>query len=142
MIREVLSPILVIMRKRLILLFSTLTMWLSSLFAQDIPAEVLTAFKKGESEELNAYLGSKLELIIGDKPPVADKATAQKMLAAFFKENKVLQFNINHRGQRNESSFIVGTLQTANATFRVNCFLRKQQNNHVIHQIRIDKTDE
>ncbi len=130
------------MRKRLILLFSVLTMWFSSLFAQDIPAEVITAFKKGEPEILNAYLGNKLEVIINDKALVTDKENARKILTAFFRENKTLQFSVNHRGQRDESSFIIGTLQTVNGAYRVNCFLKKLQNNYVIHQIRIDKTNE
>ena len=60
----------------------------------------------------------------------------------FFAENKVSSFNVNHEGKRDESSFIIGTLGTANGNFRVNCFFRKVQNKYVIHQIRIDKTNE
>lgn len=66
----------------------------------------------------------------------------QKELWLIFAENKVSSFNVNHEGKRDESSFIIGTLGTANGNFRVNCFFRKVQNKYVIHQIRIDKTNE
>ena len=57
-------------------------------------------------------------------------------------ENKVSGFNVNHQGKRDESSFVIGTLATTNGNFRVNCFLKKVQNQYLIHQIRIDKINE
>ena len=103
---------------------------------------VVVAFKKGNSQELNRYLGDKVDLIIHNRTTNADKQTAEGTMANFFAENKVSSFNVNHEGKRDESSFIIGTLGTANGNFRVNCFFRKVQNKYVIHQIRIDKTNE
>ena len=60
----------------------------------------------------------------------------------FFTKNKVSGFNVNHQGKRDESSFVIGTLATTNGNFRVNCFLKKVQNQYLIHQIRIDKINE
>ena len=57
-------------------------------------------------------------------------------------ENKVSGFNVNHQGKRDESSFVIGTLATTNGNFRVNCFLKKVENQYLIHQIRIDKINE
>ena len=57
-------------------------------------------------------------------------------------ENKVSGFNVNHQGKRDESSFIIGTLATTRGNFRVNCFLKKVENQYLIHQIRIDKINE
>ena len=68
------------------------------------------------------------------------KATA--MMQDFFTENKVSGFNVNHQGKRDESSFIIGTLATTRGNFRVNCFLKKVENQYLIHQIRIDKINE
>ena len=67
---------------------------------------------------------------------------AEGTLATFFNSNKVSGFNVNHEGKREESSFIIGTLTTANGNFRVNCFFRRVQNKYFINQIRIDKTNE
>ena len=99
-------------------------------------------FKKRNSQELNGYLSDKVELILEDRSINADRRTAEGKMAAFFSGNQVSGFTVNHQGKRDESGFIVGTLTTANGNFRVNCFFRKVQSKYVIHQIRIDKTDE
>lgn len=130
------------MKKRVVLLLTGLFIWMSSLFAQDVPVGVIVAFKKGNSQELNRYLGDKVDLIIQNRTTTADKKTAEGTIAGFFAENKVSSFNVNHQGKRDESSFVIGTLGTANGNFRVNCFFRRVQNKYVIHQIRIDKTNE
>ncbi|WP_294591312.1 DUF4783 domain-containing protein [uncultured Bacteroides sp.] len=130
------------MKKRVVLLLTYLFIWMSSVFAQDVPVGVIVAFKKGNSQELSRYLGDKVDLIIQNKSTDANKVTAEGAIADFFSRNKVNGFNVNHQGKRDESSFIIGTLTTANGNFRVNCFFRRVQNKYVINQIRIDKTNE
>ena len=130
------------MKRRSICLLAVFFIWATSLMAQDVPAGVVAAFRKGSVQELNGYLGNKVELIIQSRTTPADKQTAGKTLSTFFSTNKVSGFNVNHQGKRDESSFIIGTLTTANGNFRVNCFFRKVNNKYVIHQIRIDKTNE
>lgn len=110
--------------------------------AQEIPAEVLTAFQKGSPKGLTRYMGDKVELVILSKTTHADKEMASDILTDFFAKNKVSRFDVRHQGKRNESGFLVGTMQTGRGTYRVNCFLRKVNNNYIIHQIRIDKTNE
>ena len=130
------------MKKRVVLLFAGLVLSISSLWAQDTPVGVIVAFKKGNSQELNRYLADKVDLIIQNRPTNADKQTAERTMSSFFADNKVSCFDVNHQGKRDESSFIIGTLGTKNGNFRVNCFFRKVQNKYVIHQIRIEKTNE
>lgn len=130
------------MKKRVIFLLLSLWVGLASLLAQDVPVGVVVAFKKGSSQELNRYLGEKVDLVILSKPVQVDKVGAEGAISDFFTNNKVSRFDVKHQGKRDESSFIVGTLQTANGNFRVNCFFRKEHNRYFIHQIRIDKTNE
>ena len=120
------------MKKRVLLWMAGLVFAVTSLFAQDIPVGVVVAFKKGE----------KVDLVIQNRSTSVDKQTAEGTLASFFNSNKVSGFNVNHEGKREESSFIIGTLTTANGNFRVNCFFRRVQNKYFINQIRIDKTNE
>ena len=110
--------------------------------AQDVPEGVVAAFKKGDSRNLNGYLSDKVELILENRPINVDRGTAEEKMAAFFSGNQVSGFTVNHQGKRDESGFIIGTLATANGNFRVNCFFRKTASKYVIHQIRIDKTNE
>ena len=125
------------MKKRVLLWMAGLVFAVTSLFAQDIPVGVVVAFKKGNSQE-----GEKVNLVIQNRSESVDRQAAEGTLAAFFSSNKVSGFNVNHEGKRDESSFIIGTLTTANGNFRINCFFRRVQNKYLINQIRIDKTNE
>ncbi|MDE5700968.1 MAG: DUF4783 domain-containing protein, partial [Bacteroides sp.] len=98
------------MKKRVVLLFASLVLGISSLWAQDTPVGVIVAFKKGNSQELNRYLADKVDLIIQNRPTNADKQTAERTMSSFFADNKVNCFDVNHQGKRDESSFIIGTL--------------------------------
>lgn len=130
------------MKKRVLLWIAGLLFSASTLLAQDVPVGVVLAFKKGSSQELNKFLGDKVDLIIQNRSTNADKQAAESTMNTFFTENKVSTFNVNHQGKRDELSFVIGTLTTANGKFRVNCFFKRVQNKYLIHQIRIDKTNE
>lgn len=117
-------------------------LWAVSLMAQDVPPGVIAAFRKGSSQELDACLSDKVELVLENRPERIDRRAAERKMAAFFAGNRVNGFTVNHQGKRNGSGFLVGTLATANGSFRVNCFFRKVTDKYVIHQIRIDKTNE
>ena len=130
------------MKKRVLLWIAGLLFSASTLLAQDVPVGVVLAFKKGSSQELNKFLGDKVDLIIQNRSTNADKQAAESTMNTFFTENKVSTFHVNHQGKRDESSFVIGTLTTANGKFRVNCFFKRVQNKYLIHQIRIDKTNE
>ena len=127
------------MKKRLLLGMAGILLTFSLLLAQEVPGGVITAFKRGSAKELNKYMGDKVNLILPGSSVNVDKQTATAVMQTFFSKNKVSGFEVNHQGKRDESSFIIGTLTTANGNFRVNCFLKKMQNQYLIHQIRIDK---
>ena len=130
------------MKKRVLLGMASLLLSVSLLMAQEIPAGVITAFKRGSSQELSKYMGDKVNLVLRGRSTNVDKQKATVAMQEFFTENKVSGFNVNHQGKRDESSFVIGTLATTKGSFRVNCFLKKVQDKCLIHQIRIDKINE
>ncbi|MCP3894616.1 MULTISPECIES: DUF4783 domain-containing protein [Bacteroides] len=130
------------MIKRVLLGIAGIFFFVSTLLAQDVPSGVTTAFKKGSSQELGNYLGDKVELIFQNRSTNTDRQNAEVAMDSFFVSNKVSGFSVNHQGKRDETSFVIGTLVTAKGNFRVNCFFKKVQNKYLIHQIRIDKTNE
>ena len=130
------------MKKRVLLGMASLLLSVSLLMAQEIPAGVITAFKRGSSQELSKYMGDKVNLVLQGSSANVDKKKATAMMQEFFTENKVSAFDVNHQGKRDESSFVIGTLTTTKGKFRVNCFLKKVQTQYLIHQIRIDKINE
>ncbi len=131
-----------LMKKGAFLLVAVALFLVTNICAQEVPAGVVQAFRKGSTQELQGYLNDKVELIVQNKSRKILKTEAETQLTAFFEANRVSGFTVNHEGKRDDSSFVVGTLTTANGNFRVNCFLRRVQNNYLIHQIRIDKTNE
>lgn len=110
--------------------------------AQDVPAGLTNAFKKGNAQDLFPYLSNQVEISIQNKAHNCNRTGAQQSMATFFASNRVSTFTVNHQGKRDESGFFVGTLSTANGPFRVNCFFKKSGSQTLIHQIRIDKTNE
>ncbi|MEG1660663.1 MAG: DUF4783 domain-containing protein [Bacteroides sp.] len=130
------------MNKQILLWIAGLLFCVPVLLAQDISGGVAAAFKKGSSEALSLYLGDQVDLMIQNRPTKANHQVAADTMEAFFTDHKVSGFNVNHQGKRDESSFIIGTLNTASGVFRVNCFFKKIESKYLIHQIRIDKTND
>ena len=130
------------MKKRMLLLMIGVVLSVSLAMAQDVPAGVITAFKKGSSVELGKFLGDNVELVIMNQTSNNNKTKAESAMNTFFTQNKVSNFNVNHQGKKGESSFVIGTLNTSTGNYRVNCFLKRLENKYLIHQIRIDKTNE
>lgn len=130
------------MKKRVLLGTAALLLSLSLLMAQEIPAGVITAFKRGSSQELSKYMGDKVNLVLQGRSTNVDKQKATAMMQEFFTDNKVNGFDVKHQGKRDESGFIIGTLTTTKGKCRVNCFMKKVKTQYLIHQIRIDKINE
>ncbi len=131
------------MKKTFLLMITAIMFCVASAQTQNMTPGLVNAFKKGNAQDLSFYLGNQVEIIIQNRSQYCNKASAQKAMANFFATNRVIGFTVNHQGERNESGFVIGTLNTASGSFRVNCFFKKNGNNpSLIHQIRIDKTNE
>lgn len=129
------------MKKRVYLMLVSLFIWAAAVIAQDLSG-LTNAFKHGSAQELAPYLGENVEYIYAGTSRNYNKPSAQQALTGFFMANKVNGFSVNHQGKRDESGFIVGTLTTAGGNYRINCFFKKIDDKYLIHQIRIDKTNE
>lgn len=127
------------MKKQVALLLMGLIATMAVAWAQNVPAGVVTALKKGDPQGLDRYLGEKVSVIIQKQTSDLDKTAAYATLETFFTSNPVKGFEVRHEGQREGSSFFVGVLKTDNGDFRVNCFFKRVQNKYFIHQIRIEK---
>ena len=126
------------MKKRMLAGIVALLLCIPLVLAQEIPEDVVSAFSAGKAADLARYFGDKVTLVFQGNS--RQKATAA--LQEFFAKKKVKGFSVNHQGRRDESSFLIGTLNTQQEKFRVNCFLRRVQDKCLIHQIRIDKINE
>ena len=62
----------------------------STLLAQDVPVGVVLAFKKGSSQELNKFLGDKVDLIIQNRSTNTDKQAAESTMNTFLPTIKLV----------------------------------------------------
>lgn len=130
------------MKKRMLSILSGWLLCIVVVTAQENSGGMVRAFKTGDAEELSAYLGKKVELVISDHSKEYDKRGAKQAMTEFFSTNKVSGFTVNHQGQRDESGFIVGMFSAQTGTYRINCFFKKTGNQYLIYQIRIDRANE
>ena len=83
------------MKKRVLLGMAALLLSVSLLMAQEIPAGVITAFKRGSSQELSKYMGDKVNLVLQGSSTNVDKQKATAVMQDFFTKNKVNGFTVN-----------------------------------------------
>ena len=121
---------------KLFLLFSSLfcLIQLSEAQTSDVPADIITALNEGNSNQLSVRLNTNVELVIDTKNDVFSKQQASGIIADFFKKNRVISFQLLHKGNKDAASFVIGTLKTANGNFRVYVLTRINE----IQQLRIE----
>ena len=130
------------MTRRIVLFIAAFLLAASVARGQDAAKGIVEAFRKGNSVELNALLDDKVSIVIDSKTAGSGKRAGEEALADFFRLHRVQGFELNHEGRRDESGFVVGTLRTAQGSYRVHCFLKKEKGNYFIHQIRINKNND
>ncbi|NMA74441.1 MAG: DUF4783 domain-containing protein [Bacteroidales bacterium] len=125
------------MKKKLLIVW-LLVVLLMPLSAQ-IPNQIIQSLKKGDVNAFSRFLGEDVTLIIGKESSELKKEEAKLKINDFFIQNKVLDFEMKHQGDRNNSAYVIGTLITSNGEFRLNCFFKKVNENLFIDRIRIEK---
>ena len=103
------------------------------LSAQNLEKDIVKAFEVGKAEILLPHLSEEVAVSIIDQKLKTNKEEAIK---------QIVSFKMKHTSTREESGYMIGSLQTTQTRYRINCFYKKETNIFYIHQIRIDKTNE
>ena len=105
----------------------------------DIPEEIITAIKLGNSKELSKYLGPNVDLTIKDKEGVYSKAQAELIIKDFFRKNPVKSFQVIHQGESKVGSqYTIGKLITEKETFRTMIVIKKTGNKFIIQRLSFE----
>src|ERR1035437_8100261 len=125
---------------KLLLVFTCLFCAFPLLEAQtaEVPSEVISALNSGNASQLSGYLNSNVELVIENKNDVFRKQQASGIIADFFRKNSVNSFQLLHKGNKDEASFVIGMLKTSSGSFRVYILTRKNE----IQQLRIEPSND
>lgn len=110
--------------------------------SSDVPSEIVSALNQGDATKISEYLNSNVELVIGNKNDVFSKQQASGIIADFFKTNRVSSFKVLHKGNKEAASFAIGELKTSTGMYRVYVLTRKNENQAVIQQLRIEPSND
>ena len=105
---------------------------------QQIPRDIAIAFKVGTAKELARFFNDNLELAVGEKEDVYSKSQAERIMDNFFANHSPKSFKFIHQGGKETAQYAIGKLVTFNGEFRVYMLLKKNNENPLIHQLRIE----
>lgn len=104
-----------------------------------IPQEITTSIKTGNSKELAKHFNNEVELVILDKEDVYSRYQAEHIMRDFFTKYAPQNFSVLHEGGKEGSKYAIGNLNTSQGLFRVSIFLKTKSNQPFIHQLRIER---
>jgi len=136
------------MNKTLLLIFSSVIISAAVAFtlinqdANGVIKKVSVALQTGNAQELSKYFTKTVELEIMGEENFYSVAQAEILLKNFFEKSKPTAFKINHQGVKDISSFAIGTLTIKTGNLRVSFFMKTENNQPLIHQLRIEQNDE
>ena len=105
----------------------------------NLPRELILAFKQGNSISLSNFFGDRIELSIQDKEAIYSKSQAKQIMAKFFKQYPPADFRKKHIGGKPGARYVIGSLQTKKGNFRVNFLLKNKNGKFMVHQLHIEK---
>ncbi|MCT4602893.1 MAG: DUF4783 domain-containing protein [Marinifilum sp.] len=111
----------------------------SSQTQNDLPKNLILAFKQGNSISLSNYFGERVELSIQDKEAIYSKPQAKQIIGKFFRDFPPTDFKKKHAGGKTGARYVTGDLLTKKGNFRVSFLLKKQNGKFIVHQLNIEK---
>lgn len=105
----------------------------------DIVEDLTNHFKNGNSKEISKYFSEQVDIKILDKEDLYSKAQGELILKGFFQKNAPQSFSVIHSGvSKNGAKFAVGSLKTKTGNFKTYFLLKKDGNNYLLQQLRIE----
>ncbi len=126
----------------LAMLFTLVAFTTSNQDADNVIKKVSIALQTGNAQELSKYFTKTVELEIMGEENFYSAPQAEIMLKNFFEKSKPTAFKINHQGVKDVSSFAIGTLTIKSGNLRVSFFMKTENNQTLIHQLRIEQNEE
>jgi hypothetical protein len=125
------------MKKKLLIILVTLLVSFT-IHAENIPPDLVTAFKTGDATKLAEYFSISIELTLFDKEEIYSKTQAEMIMRDFFSQHPPTQFKILHQGGKDNSKYAIGNLICGSSSFRITFLLKTMGGSLFIHQLRIE----
>ncbi len=109
-----------------------------NVFAQQEIGTMRNYIAKGDAESLSEFFNESVEISIPGSSDIYAQAQAKMIIKNFFSNNQPYGFEIVHQGEKNNTLFVIGTLRTNKGEFRMHLLIKIENNNYIIHQLRIE----
>lgn len=101
---------------------------------------IIVALQKGNPAELARYFQPNIDIRLPEAANSYSKSQAQAVLTAFFEKNTLRSFTVLHQGTSPEGAkYIIGSLATANKTFRVYLYAANSAGSLYIKELRFEE---
>lgn len=129
--------------KRFLMILAIVPALSMGLMAQNQAADdIANLLKTGNASGLSSYFMNNVDLTILNNDDVYSKNQATQITKRFFDENPPGAFIIKHEGKSKlDDHYRIGTLSTVNGEYRVTYFLKNNDGNYLIKQLRIESND-
>lgn len=111
------------------------------IFSQDI-TDIIKSFNQKDALLLSTYFAEQVTINVEGKESSFTIEDALREMEDFFRVEEVNYFSIIFQGEKENSSFIIGRLQTGKKTYRVNIFFRNIQGKNKINLLRIESEND
>lgn len=107
-----------------------------------VSSEVISAIKKGDSESLAEGFFANVEIVLPTKTGVYSRKQAEMVIKDFFSKYPVSDFELIHKGKKENASFAIANYSSGSHRFRFTFLTKLNGSKVLIHQLRIEKQDE
>jgi Na+-transporting NADH:ubiquinone oxidoreductase subunit NqrC len=110
---------------------------------KEINETINNFIQQGKSNELSSYFDEKIELKVVDKENLFSKSQAEKIIEEFFRQFPPDDFTeIKNNTLKQAKQFVSGRYTSGKFKFKISYLLKKENNNFLITQLRIEKPHE
>jgi len=124
----------------ILILFSILVLAFSS--SAQIPDEIISSLKTGNSTKLAEFFNQNIELVVLESEGVSSKSQAQQVINDFFVNYPPKKFTVIHKGGEVDKFYAIGSLETLNGKFRVYFLIKTINQVSLIHHLSIEVQSE
>jgi hypothetical protein len=126
-------------KQRILTILILSLMVLPQVLSQTVPADLVSAFGRGDAAAVSEWFHQSLEMSILEKEYETSKNQATRILESFFKTHIPSGFRISFEGTKEQSKYAIGSLSTSNGNFRVNLFFLNKDGQHLLYYLSIEK---
>jgi hypothetical protein len=99
---------------------------------------ISNAFNTNNMEMLSELFSNDVELILPDGKSSTNKNAIKIMLSNFINTKQISGFEVLHQGQKGNRMFIIGNFSSQSTSHRINLFLKNDNGNFLIYQLKIE----